>query len=248
MSLITPHEGLILECEGLQPECPSSLLMKVGFWNVRGFNRPLKQNGVAHLIKNNHLCLLGILETKLDASAVPRIMHRSFPGLCQTNNFDTIAGERILVIWNPAVIDLSPEDISPQVIHCYEHVGETFGTLELLSMPWLILGDFNSVKSPEKKQLGIAPTCEGNPVWCKLDHVLLNNEWLEAELHCGAHFSPSGCLSDHSLGIVSLFDPPAPKPKSFRFFNMWADHPNFLATVENGWNMNIEGTPQFSLL
>ncbi|KAL0449578.1 UNVERIFIED_CONTAM: hypothetical protein Slati_1514200 [Sesamum latifolium] len=27
---------------------------------------------------------------------------------------------------------------------------------------------------------------------------------------------------------------------------MWADHSDFLATVENGWNMNVEGTPQFS--
>ncbi|KAK4416777.1 hypothetical protein Salat_2503200 [Sesamum alatum] len=92
--------------------------MKIGFWNVRCFNRPLKHNGVAHLIKNNHLCLLGILETKLHAPTIPHIIHRSFPGWCQTNNFDAITGGRILVIWNPAVIDLHPEDISPQVIHC----------------------------------------------------------------------------------------------------------------------------------
>ncbi|KAK4428441.1 hypothetical protein Salat_1143700 [Sesamum alatum] len=147
-----------------------------------------------------------------------------------------------------------------------------------LNMPWLILGDFNCVKSPEEKQLGVAPTwyelkdfvdcclalglhdapttsCyytwssnnDSNPVWCKLDRVLLNNEWLEASLHCSAHFSPPGCLSDHSPSIVSLFDPPAPKPKPFRFFNMWADHPDFLATIESHWNMNMEGTAQFSL-
>ncbi|KAL0416629.1 UNVERIFIED_CONTAM: hypothetical protein Slati_3494800 [Sesamum latifolium] len=170
------------------------------------------------------------------------------------NNFDTVAGGRILVIWNSAVIDLYPEDISPQVIHCRIlnkssqlsfYISFTYGLysvvnrrsmwdklLELgepLSMPWIVLGDFNSVKSPEEKQLGVALTwyefkdfvdcclalglhdaptmgCyytwysnnEGNPVWCKLDRVLLNNEWLEAGLHCGAHFSPPGCLSDHS--------------------------------------------------
>ncbi|KAK4413653.1 hypothetical protein Salat_2778100 [Sesamum alatum] len=77
---------------------PSSLIMKIGFWNMRGFNRPLKHNGVAHLIKNNQLCLLGILETKLAASAIPRILSQSFPGWCQTNNFDTITGGRILII------------------------------------------------------------------------------------------------------------------------------------------------------
>ncbi|KAK4415522.1 hypothetical protein Salat_2659600 [Sesamum alatum] len=147
-----------------------------------------------------------------------------------------------------------------------------------LSMPWLILDDFNCVKSPEEKQLGVPPTwyelkdfddcclalrlhdapttdCyytwysnnDSNPVCYNLDRVLLNNEWLEAGLHCGAHFSPPGCLSDHSPGIVSLFDPPALKPKPFRFFNMWADHPDLLATVENRWNMNMEGTTQFNL-
>ncbi|KAK4397505.1 hypothetical protein Sango_1587100 [Sesamum angolense] len=97
---------------------PPTITMRIGFWNVRGFNRPLKHNGVAHLIKNNRLCLLGILETKLTTSAIARIINRTFPGWCQTNNFDVIAGGRILIIWNPAVIDLVPKDISPQVIHC----------------------------------------------------------------------------------------------------------------------------------
>ncbi|KAL0291713.1 UNVERIFIED_CONTAM: hypothetical protein Sangu_3261800 [Sesamum angustifolium] len=98
-----------------------------------------------------------------------------------------------------------------------------------MNMPWLILGDFNCVKSPTEKQLGATPTwyelkhftdcclslglndapttgcyftwysnSESNPVWCKLDRVLFNNKWLEAGLLCNAHFSPPGCLSDHS--------------------------------------------------
>ncbi|KAK4392724.1 hypothetical protein Sango_2050200 [Sesamum angolense] len=102
---------------------PSSVPMKIGFWNVRGLNRPLKQNRVAHLIKNNRLYLLGILETKLAATAIPKIINRLFSGWCQANNFDAIAGGCILIIWNPAVIGLHLEDISPQK----EHVGETFG-------------------------------------------------------------------------------------------------------------------------
>ncbi|KAL0326639.1 UNVERIFIED_CONTAM: hypothetical protein Sangu_1741900 [Sesamum angustifolium] len=255
------------------------ITMRIGFWNVRCFNRPLKHNGVAHLIKNNRLCLLGILEMKLTTSAIARIINQIFPGWCQTNNFDVIAVGRILIIWNPAVINLVPEDISPQVIHCrvknkssklsfyisftyvftllyIEGVWEKL--LELgqpMNMPWLILGDFNCVKSPTEKQLGATPTwyelkdfadcrlslglndapttgcyftwysnSESNPVWCKLDRVLFNNEWLEVDLLCNAHFSPLGCLSDHS-----------------------PDHQDFMATVENGWNLNVEGTTQFCL-
>ncbi|KAL0371934.1 UNVERIFIED_CONTAM: hypothetical protein Scaly_0875000 [Sesamum calycinum] len=235
--------------------------MKIEFWNVKGLNRPLKQNGVAHLIKNNQLCLLGILETKLAATAIPKIIHRLFPGWCQANNFDAIVGGRILIIWNPAVIDLHPEDISPQVIHCRVtnkssqlsfYISFTYGLyivvnrrsmweklLELgrpLSMPWIILGDFNCVKSPAQKQLGVPPTwyelqdfadcclalglhdaqttgcyytwysnSDNNPVWCKLDRVLLNNDWLDAGLHCTAHFNLSGCLSDHSPEFVDFY-------------------------------------------
>ncbi|KAK4439074.1 hypothetical protein Salat_0242200 [Sesamum alatum] len=112
-------------------------------------------------------------------------------------------------------------------------------------MPWLILGDFNCVKSPAEKQLGVAPTwyelkdftdcflslglhdapttgcyytwysnSDSNPMWCKLDWVLLNNEWLEAGLHCNVNFSPPGNLSDHSSGIVSILDLPTPRPFS----------------------------------
>ncbi|KAL0438833.1 UNVERIFIED_CONTAM: hypothetical protein Slati_2366300 [Sesamum latifolium] len=117
-----------------------------------------------------------------------------------------------------------------------------------LSMSWLILGDFNCVKSPTEKQLGVPPTwyelkdfadcclalglhdvpttgcyytwysnSDSNPVCCKLNRVLLNNDWLEAGLHCAAHFNASGCLSDHS-----------------------SDHPNFIVTVEEGWSLNVE--------
>ncbi|XP_011079174.1 uncharacterized protein LOC105162752 [Sesamum indicum] len=294
----TGHQGG-QDRRGVSPSIP----MKIGFWNVRGFNRPLKHNGVAHLIKYNQLCLLGILETKLAASKIQTFLSRSFPGWCQANNFDTIAAGRILVIWNPAVIDIQPEDISPQVIHCRAtnkssqlsfYISFSYGLYSVvnrrsmwekltelgqtISIPWLIMGDFNYVKSPEEKQLGVTPTwyelkdfvdycaalglldvpttgCyytwysnnESNPMWCKLDRVLYNNEWLEAGLHCGAHFNPPGCLSDHSPGIVTIFDHTPTKPKPFRFFNMWAEHPDFLSTVEQRWNLNVEGTTQFIL-
>ncbi|KAL0322497.1 UNVERIFIED_CONTAM: hypothetical protein Sangu_1869000 [Sesamum angustifolium] len=185
---------------------------------------------------------------------IPKIIHRLFPGWCQANNFDAIAGGRILIIWNPAVIDLHLEDISPQVIHCRItnkssqlsfYISFTYGLytvvnrksmwekfLELgrsLSMPWIILGDLNCVKSPAEKQLGLSSTwyelkdfadcclalslhdaqttgcyytwysnSDNNPIWCKLDRVLQNNDWFEAGLHCTAHFNLPGCLSDHS--------------------------------------------------
>ncbi|KAL0339899.1 UNVERIFIED_CONTAM: hypothetical protein Sradi_4506700 [Sesamum radiatum] len=49
----------------------------------------------------------------------------------------------------------------------------------------------------------------------------------------------------HRVLFLSLISLPQPKP--FRFFNMWADHQDFMATVENGWNLNVDGTTQFCL-
>ncbi|KAL0323598.1 UNVERIFIED_CONTAM: hypothetical protein Sangu_1979100 [Sesamum angustifolium] len=125
--------------------------MKIGFWNVRGFNRPLKQNGVAHLIKNNQLCLLGILETKLAATAIPKIINRLFPGWCQANNFDAIAGGRILLSGTPQLLIFTRR--------IYRHKRSMWEKLlelgQPLNMPWIILGDFNCVKSPAEKQLGV---------------------------------------------------------------------------------------------
>ncbi|KAK4422079.1 hypothetical protein Salat_2158900 [Sesamum alatum] len=89
--------------------CTSPIPMKIGFWNVRDFNRPLKHNGVAHLIKNNHLCLLDILETKLHASVIPRIIHRSFPRWCQTNNFDAISGGLSLLFGIRPLLTFNPK-------------------------------------------------------------------------------------------------------------------------------------------
>ncbi|KAL0288305.1 UNVERIFIED_CONTAM: hypothetical protein Sangu_2664900 [Sesamum angustifolium] len=86
--------------------------------------------------------------------AIPKIINRLFPGWCQANNFDAIAGGRILLSGTPQLLIFYPEDISPQK----EHVGETFGIGTPLNMPWIILGDFNCVKSPAEKQLGVPPT------------------------------------------------------------------------------------------
>ncbi|KAK4388550.1 hypothetical protein Sango_2461600 [Sesamum angolense] len=113
-----------------------------------------------------------------------------------------------------------------------------------MNMPWLILGDFNCVKSAIEKQLGATPT------WYELkdfaDCCLLLG--LNDAPTTGCYFTcPPGCLSVHSPSIVSILDPPASQPKPFRFFNMWADHQDFMATVENGWNLNVEGTAQFCL-
>ncbi|KAK4382375.1 hypothetical protein Sango_2877800 [Sesamum angolense] len=197
-------------------------------WEREGFNRPLKHNGAAHLIKNNRFCLLGILETKLTTSAIAKIINRTFPGWCQTNNFDVIEGGRILIIWNPSVIDLVPEDISPQK----EYVGETFG-----------IGAAYEHAVADSWRFELCEIADRKTAWSYTDLV-------RAKRFCRL-LSRSDLMMPPQQDATLLGTPTVIAiscgPKPFRFFNMWADHRDFMATVENGWNLNVEGTTQFCL-
>jgi len=80
--------------------------------------------------------------------------------------------------------------------------------------------------------MGCYFTWTNNTVWTKLDRVLVNSSWWDGGGFSGmAHFLPPGCLSDHSAAIVSIFDHVVGKKKPFRFFNIWAEHENFLPAI-----------------
>ena len=150
--------------------------MKIGCWNVRGLNWPLKQNGVHNLMIKHKLDVLGILESKLSSPKLASIMKNKFSGFWEVDNFHLHAGGRILIIWNPAKVSLELIDMSPQVVHCkatckvssisfcisfvYTYnsvVGRRPLWLSLkefssqCNRPWLLLGDFNCVLKAEEK-------------------------------------------------------------------------------------------------
>lgn len=139
-------------------------------WNIRGFHRPLKQNGIVHLIHSQNVDVCGILETKCNRSMVRRFVENKLNGWSFDDNFDTIAGGRILLVWNPLKVEVNVVQKHPQSIHCivkckissisfrssivYAH--NTLVQRRLLwadlenfsgqfSAPWIVLGDFNNV-------------------------------------------------------------------------------------------------------
>lgn len=61
------------------------------------------------------------------------------------------------------------------------------------------------------------------------------------------NFLTPGVCSDHSPCIVLLFQQGRPKKKSFKLFNMWANHHDFENVVRAYWNFSIQGTAQFIL-
>ena len=150
--------------------------MIAAFWNIRGFHLPLKQKGVEALVRRRDIGLLAVLETKLSMNGLENFMRRRFKGWNQVNNFQTHAGGRILILFDPKRIRLEALEILPQVIHCrvsclvssisfllssvygfnsivarrdlWENLKNWGGSL---SEPWLLMGDFNSILKEEER-------------------------------------------------------------------------------------------------
>ncbi|XP_022847501.1 uncharacterized protein LOC111370020 [Olea europaea var. sylvestris] len=150
--------------------------MKLAFWNIRGMNSPLKQNGIREFIKQRCIDIMGILETKLGDQKLMRILRNKFDGFMYVNNFGTHRAGRILILWNPSKAFLDVMEVYPQIIHCKATCKVTSYTFLVsfvygfhtvvnrrplwnnimefnasISSPWLILGDYNNVLKFDEK-------------------------------------------------------------------------------------------------
>ncbi|XVE56937.1 hypothetical protein DITRI_Ditri04bG0050900 [Diplodiscus trichospermus] len=80
----------------------------------------------------------------------------------------------------------------------------------------------------------------------KLDRVMINEEWLCQFSNSKVEFPPLG-VSDHYPALVQIYHSEDFPPKPFKFFNFWANHPEFLGVVGNSWKEHIEGDPMVVL-
>lgn len=116
------------------------------------------------------------------------------------------------------------------------------------SLLWMIHGDFNNVLNNDERRaikvevtpyevkdfencclnvgltdmwsIGFFYTWINTSIWSKIDRVMVNNVRVQVRVHSLVDFLPLGCLSDHFLCIVSLFEQNGSRSKPFRFFNM----------------------------
>ncbi|XP_073149148.1 uncharacterized protein [Henckelia pumila] len=138
--------------------------MKIASWNMRGFNKPLKQRHVQGVLKKYNLSVLGILEVKVNVNLVDRMMDTKFPGMSFMHNFHMCTNSRILVMWDSKDVRLDVLGMSDQVIHV-SVVNSVVARRPLwdflinhgenISLPWILLGDFNCVRYPHEKMGGI---------------------------------------------------------------------------------------------
>ncbi|XP_073291149.1 uncharacterized protein [Primulina huaijiensis] len=154
--------------------------MKIACWNVRGFNKPLKQSNAQGLIKKHNLSILGLLEVKVKACLVDRMMATNFPGMSFIHNFLLSDKSRVLLMWNNSVVNVDLLEMTDQVNHVnvvFLHSNRVFvisfvyglnsvverrplwdflmGCGDSVVLPWMVLGDFNCVRFPHEKMGGL---------------------------------------------------------------------------------------------
>lgn len=156
--------------------------MIITSWNVRRLNGPPTQNKVVNVCRQHNISIFGVLKAKLKLDRVHSFIHRKFRNWDWCSNFEQINGGRILVVWNPSLVECTSLEITPQVIHCnildkvtskkfvcsFVYGANTVAArrelwISLFIMgqnmndPWIVLGDFNSILSLRDRNDGILP-------------------------------------------------------------------------------------------
>ncbi|XP_073041793.1 uncharacterized protein [Primulina eburnea] len=154
--------------------------MKIACWNLRGFNKPLKQRNAQGFIKKRNLSILGLLEVKVKEHLVDRMMATNFPGLSFIQNFLLSDKILILLMLNISFVIVDLFEMTDQVIHVnvvclHSHrvfvISFVYGLNSVVErrplwdflmgrgdsvvLPWKVLGDFNCVLFPHEKMGGL---------------------------------------------------------------------------------------------
>ncbi|KAL7137772.1 hypothetical protein ABFS83_10G115400 [Erythranthe nasuta] len=143
------------------------------------------------------------------------------------------------------------------------------------TLPWLCLGDFNTVRRPVEKSDGnvVTPymvndiqeccrltglddltstgfyyTWSNHTVWSKLDRAMVNPIWLQTCGNSSATFLPFGKHSDHSPILVKMGVDGEPVSRPFRFFNMWTMYGDFKTIVQDVWTADRQGSRQWAVV
>lgn len=129
------------------------------------------------LLKNNKLSLIGLLEHKVKEVNVKRVLNFICPHWLFAHNYSFAPIGRILVCWDPQILNVNVLDQSSQYIHWEVHSIQTgivflstfvYGANDyverqylwssLLNLkstsPWVTIGDFNAIRSHREKSGG----------------------------------------------------------------------------------------------
>ncbi|XP_020272040.1 uncharacterized protein LOC109847208 [Asparagus officinalis] len=158
--------------------------MNLSFWNVRGLNKSPKQHLVKQHIHQYHISFVALLETKIKEGKLPEIVKRIAANWRWFSNANSTCTARILMLWDPNILDLQISGFSAQHITCKVcstdgrvdcYISSIYGFnhmemrkelwLDLYQIHqvignshWLLSGDFNAVLGNEEKLGGVMLT------------------------------------------------------------------------------------------
>ncbi|XP_062086176.1 uncharacterized protein LOC133792286 [Humulus lupulus] len=161
-----PDQNLLLVLRLLRQHLVRHLSLKRS-WNVRGLNKRDKQHAILRLLKVNKVGICALLKNKLKGDKVQDMMSKVMVGWDCFNNPATEG--RILVLWQRSFVSVQVLLVHQQFVHCLvrfsglqQDLVVTFvygfsllaerlemwrglSSLSILNLPWLVVGDFNSV-------------------------------------------------------------------------------------------------------
>ncbi|KAK9704710.1 hypothetical protein RND81_07G006500 [Saponaria officinalis] len=266
-----------------------------------GLNVPLRQNEIKDFLAKNKVVVAGLLETRVKLANSNNIMNKFVRYHC-VGNYSAHYNGRIWVLWQESLVALDVLRVHDQLVHCKVLLRQTslsiFVTFvygqndgvarrrlwhELQSISssidlgWLVIGDFNVVRSAEDKIGKHPPTfwemlefnaCVGQ---CSLDELpshwgpftWTNNQdgvdrgWSRLDW---AFVNPIWVLLFPNATVNIL--PPGSSDHSplmvtigvhlafpivFKFLNCWIEHPDFLEVVSSAWSCQVSGAPMYRL-
>ncbi|KAJ9541721.1 LOW QUALITY PROTEIN: hypothetical protein OSB04_028227 [Centaurea solstitialis] len=144
-------------------------------WNIQGLNSRIKQKEVFDTIRLHGISLFAIIETRVLSDNLTRVCKDSFGTWDWVSNTTLCdRGTRIIIAWNPQVLDLMVLEGHAQVVHCVVrmkndqnnlYLSIVYGANDLMvrrqlwssirkhkvligSQPWIVMGDFNAMLFP----------------------------------------------------------------------------------------------------
>lgn len=279
---------------------PPNFSMIIGSWNMRGLGSPLKHRYILNLLSAHKVSIATILETKLNDVSLASLMKKKFSNWNHCHNLDLASPARILVLWKADRLDLEILHITVQAIH-YKFTCKitsssfiitfVYGLHSItsrrplwdficsmesdISLPWILVGDFNSIRSPSNKingsevigyeisdfnsccltsdlsdltLLGAFFSWSNGSVFSQIVRAIVNPASHQSFPQSFAHVSDIGRLSDHGEIIISVRSDLSPRVKGFKFSNELTLSADFLPLIHHHWSSSqVYGTKAYTL-